>query len=79
MINMQGELNDTRRLIWQVRSYIGRDLFGPAAEDIRCASIVCDTIARFSNHLSNEQLKELKDLSEQCIDILQFLDNKVNS
>ena len=76
MMNFQGEINDTRRLIWQVRSYIGRDLFDKAEEDIRYATVALDMLARVSNHIPTEQLIELKELGEQACDILMFLNNR---
>lgn len=76
MIDMQSELDDIRRVIWQTRAYIGREMFTKAFEEVRLAAIACDTIARFSNHLSTPQLKELNQLGHQCVEILTFLEDK---
>lgn len=76
MIDMAKELNDVQKYIWETRAFIGRDLFGKATNHITPCAIACHTIARFSNHLSLDQLKRLKDLSEQCMNILRFLDEQ---
>lgn len=76
MIDMGSELKQVREQIWKIRYYIGLDKFVTAKALILFPSSACDSIARFSNHLPLAQLKELNELSHQCIDILRYLDEQ---
>lgn len=75
MITLKKELDEIQGYIWQVRALIGRGQY-KAAEDLMIVpSRACDTVAHVSNHLPLEELKKLKELSEQCIDLLRYLDD----
>lgn len=55
---------------------LGRDQFQKARNHIVPVAMACDTVANISNHLSTDQLKELKELTEQTIDILRYIDER---
>lgn len=79
MITLKKELDEIQGYIWQVRALIGREEYKAAEAIMIIPSRACDTVAHVSNHLPLEELKMLKELSEQCIDLLRYLDAKQNS
>lgn len=76
MIDMRKELDDIKKYIWECRAMIGRDQFQKARNHIVPVAMACDTVAQITNHLSTDQLKELKELTEQTIDILRYIDER---
>ena len=78
MINMGPELDDIERYIWKARAFLGRDQFDLASDHIMAPSYACDAIAKLSNHMSLEELKRLKDLSQQCCDIVVYINKQEN-
>lgn len=75
MITLRKELDEIQGYVWQVRALIGRGQYKAAEALMIVPSRACDTVAQVSNHLPLEELKQLKELSEQCIDILVYLDD----
>lgn len=76
MITLKEELDGVEKLIWDVRAHIGRGQYKEAEGLIMAPSQAVDFIAKVSNHLPLEELKRLKELSQQCIDIMVYLDGK---
>ena len=75
MITLKKELKEIQGYIWQVRALIVREKYKAAQDLMIIPSRACDTVAHVSNHLPLEELKQLKELSEQCIEILVYLDD----
>lgn len=76
MITLKKELDEIQGYIWQIRALIGRGQYKAAEALMLVPSRACDTVAQVSNHLPLEELKKLKELSEQCIEILVYLDDR---
>lgn len=76
MITLKKELDEIESYIWQVRALIGRGEYKAAEALMIVPSRACDTVAHVSNHLPLEELKKLKELSEQCIDLLRYLNER---
>ena len=76
MITLKPELDDVEKLIWKVRAHIGREEFKAAEELMLAPAKACDFMAKVSNHLPLEELKRLKELSDQCFEILVYLDDR---
>ena len=76
MITLRKELDEIQGYVWQVRALIGREEYKAAEALMLVPSRVCNTVAHVSNHLPLEELKMLKELSEQCIDLLRYLNER---
>jgi hypothetical protein len=79
MITLKKELDEIQGYIWQIRALIGRGQYKAASDILIVPSTACDTVAHVSNHLPLEELKILKELSEQCIDLIGYLNEKQDS
>lgn len=76
MITLRKELDEIQGYVWQVRALIGREEYKAAEALMLVPSRACDIAAHVSNHLPLEELKMLKELSEQCIDLLRYLNER---
>jgi hypothetical protein len=76
MITLRKELDEIQCYVWQVRALIGREEYKAAEALMLVPTRACDTVAHVSNHLPLEELKMLKELSEQCIDLLRYLNER---